>query len=82
LLQYARCRTQSPHAGARLPNSMPNDDALMRSIGRIPVIRAQLASRPWPLLAHLSPAERDVVLDTMALRDFRSERDAAFAART
>ena len=52
-----------------MPNSMPDDDALIRSTGRIPVIRALLASRSWPQLAELSQKERDVVLDRMALRD-------------
>jgi hypothetical protein len=55
-----------------MPNSMP-DDAVIRSMGRIPVIRAKLASRPWPLLAGLSQVDRDRVLDGMALRDYRAE---------
>jgi hypothetical protein len=55
-----------------MPNSMP-DDAVIRSMGRIPVIRARLASRPWPLLADLSQVDRDRVLDGMALRDYRAE---------
>ena len=65
-----------------MPNSMPDADALIRSTGRIPVIRAQLASRPWPLLADLSPKDRDLVLDGMALREYLSERNAAFVVRT
>ena len=56
-----------------MPSSTP-DDALIRSFGRIAVIRAQLASRTWPSLANLSPGEREFVLDEMALRDYRAER--------
>ena len=62
-----------------MPSSMPDDDTLIRSTGRIPVIRALLASRTWPRLAQLSQEDRDVVLDGMARRDSRSERIAEFA---
>ena len=65
-----------------MPNSLPDDDALIRSTGRIQVIRALLASRPWPLLAELSQKDRDLALDGMALRDYRSERDSALLMRT
>lgn len=62
-----------------MPNSMPNDDALIRSTGRIAVIRALLASRTWPLLSELAQSERDAVLDGMAQRDFQSEYRAELA---
>lgn len=65
-----------------MPNSMPNDDAVINSIGRLPVIRAQLASRTWPLLADLSQGERDVVLEGMAQREYSAERYAALVVRT
>lgn len=65
-----------------MPNSMPNDDALIRSTGRIAVFRALLASRTWPRLAQLSQEDRDGVLDGMARRDSRSERTAEFAETT
>ena len=65
-----------------MPSSLPHDDALIRSIGRIHVIRALLASRPWPLLKELSKEDRDLALDGMALRDYRSERDTALLIRT
>ena len=81
-MQYERCRTQAPPAGAHMPNPIFHDDAMTRSIGRIAVIRAQLASRPWPLLADLSQSDRDVVLDGMALRDYRSEHNAQLIVRT
>lgn len=64
-----------------MPSSTP-DDALIRSFGRIAVIRAQLAGRTWPLLANLSQRERDVVLDGMARRDYRAECNVSFAEET
>jgi hypothetical protein len=57
-----------------MPNSMHDDDALIRTMGRIPVIRALLASRSWPYMSSLSVSERDRALDEMALREFRAEQ--------
>jgi hypothetical protein len=65
-----------------MPNSMPNDDVLVRSIGRLPVIRAQLASRTWPFLADLSQGDRDAALDGMAIRQYRAECTATLVVRT
>jgi hypothetical protein len=65
-----------------MPNSTPDDDALIRSVGRIPIIRAQLASRTWPDLAELSQNERDVALDRMALRDYHAERSALLTGQS
>lgn len=56
-----------------MTSSLSDGDTLIRSMGRIAVIRALLASRAWPRLAELSQQERDLVLDGMALRDYRSE---------
>ena len=57
-----------------MPDFMQDDDALLRSMGRIPVIRALLASRIWPHLSKLSPLDRDLALDAMALREYRCEQ--------
>ena len=37
------------------------------------MIRALLASRPWPSLAALAEEDRDAVLDGMALLDYQSD---------
>jgi hypothetical protein len=57
-----------------MPDSMHDHDAILRSLGRIPAIRALLASQSRTTLAHLSVTERDRVLDDMALRQFRGEQ--------
>ena len=57
-----------------MPDSMHDDDALMRSMSRIPVIRSLLASRSWPYMSNLSVRERDRALDEMALREYRAEQ--------
>ena len=57
-----------------MPDSQHDDDALLRSMGRIRVIRAQLATRTWPHLLGLPDRERDAALDAMALRQYRGEQ--------
>ena len=52
---------------------MHNDDTLTRTMGRIPVIRALLASRTWTYMAHLTVSERERALE-MALREYRAEQ--------
>ena len=61
-----------------MPVSMHDDDALIRSMGRIPVIRALLANRVWPHMIRFSIAERDHALDSMALREYRAEQRIHF----
>ena len=64
----------SPLKAPYMPDSIHNDDTLLRSMERLPVIRAQLASRSWPHLSALSVSERDLVLTDMALREYRAEQ--------
>lgn len=64
-----------------MPNSMP-DDAVIRGMGRMPVIRARLTGRSWPRLTHLSPDDRDRVLDSMALQEYLSETGMSLVEHT
>ena len=57
-----------------MPDSMHEDYTLIRTMGRIPVIRALLASRTWPYMSSLSLSERERALDDMALREYRAEQ--------
>lgn len=52
---------------------MHDEDASLRAMARIPVIRALLAARTWPHLSNLSARERDRILDDFALREYRAE---------
>ena len=56
-----------------MPDLAHEDDARLRSMGRIPVIRALLASRAWPYMSSLSVSERERALDDMALRQYEWE---------
>ena len=54
-------------------NSTHDDEAVLHSMRRIPVIRNLLAGMTGSHLSRLSPKERDRILDDMALREYRAE---------
>ena len=62
-----------------MPNSMPDNDVVIRSTGRIPIIRASLVRLIWPLFSEVSQRDGEVVLHGVALRGFRSECQADLA---
>ena len=71
----ARSATSSARATTSGKGSASHDDdAILRFIGRIPVIRAPLASRTWPHLIGLSTAERDRARDHTVPREYRAEQ--------